>query len=111
MTNLHNLLAWMREQPFEKIVGGEPGLLRMVEEAVVDAHRRWHQREHRPWTEPVAYRWLRYEDPDPIGRLEDGLRRLAAEGVEPDPARVRQAFVAAERLPGGEMIFGRRPGP
>lgn len=28
------------------------------------------------WSPPVAYRWLHYEDPDPVARLIEGSRRL-----------------------------------
>ncbi len=30
------------------------------------------------WSPPAAYRWIRYEDPDPIGRLIAASERLEA---------------------------------
>ena len=87
----------MRLQDFEAVVEGEPSLIQLVERAVVDAHRRWHLREGRQWSEPLAYRWLHYEDPDPLARLVEGLRRLEAEGVEVDAALARTALAEGLR--------------
>jgi len=88
----------MRGREFGTLVAGDPSLLRLVEVAVVDTHRRWHDRGGHPWSEPDAYRWLRYEDADPIGRLRDGLARLAAEGLQADPRLARRALAAASLL-------------
>ena len=56
----------------------DSGLIRQVEEIVVDGHRRLHQKDARAWSRPAAYRWLRYEDPAPVARLADGVRKLRA---------------------------------
>jgi hypothetical protein len=65
----------MAAQPFETVTD----LLPAVEKLVVDAHRRWYEsRGLRDWSPPKAYHWLHYEDPDPIGRLSDGIERLAS---------------------------------
>ncbi len=61
------------------------GLLKDVEGIVVDAHRRLHETRRKPWSLPTAYRWLRYEDPAPVARLADGVRRLRKTGVAFDP--------------------------
>jgi hypothetical protein len=67
----------MSEQPFEWLLEGDPPLLGAVEAIVVAAHRDWYSESGRTdWTEPIAYRWLHYEDPDPVARLADGVRRL-----------------------------------
>jgi hypothetical protein len=87
------LLAWMAEQPFERLLEGDPPLLRSVETVVVAAHRDWYAATGRSdWSEPKAYHWLRYEDPDPVGRLADAVRRLKAEGIEPAPEAVNQVI-------------------
>ncbi len=52
------------------------GVLTAVEEIVVTAHRDLYAMEGRPWSRPAAYHWLRYEDPAPVERLADGVRRL-----------------------------------
>ena len=67
----------MAGQPFEVLLAGEEPLLPAAERVVVDGHRRWYAAgRRRGWSEPAAYRWLRYEDPDPVARLGDGVRRL-----------------------------------
>lgn len=74
------LAVWMQAQPFERLLEGDPSLLHRVERLVVGAHRRWWEAGGRgDWSEPKAYHWLRYEDPDPVARLADGLERLAGE--------------------------------
>jgi hypothetical protein len=54
---------------------------------VLDAVERLVVAEHRalfegvlgePWSPPIAYRWIRYEDPDPIGQLIRATERLDA---------------------------------
>lgn len=63
----------MAARPFESI----SELLPQVEALVLEAHRRWYESQGgTDWSPPTAYRWLRYEDPDPVGRLCDGVRRL-----------------------------------
>jgi hypothetical protein len=89
----------MAAQPFDRLLAGDRPLLREVESVVVDAHRRWYATQGRAdWSEPKAYRWLRYEDPEPVARLADGVRRL--------PAGYDEAAVGElERLASG---LGRR---
>ena len=70
----------MAEQPFERLLESNPPLLRRVEALVVEAHRRWYSSQGRAdWSEPRAYHWLHYEDPDPVARLTEGVRRLPVE--------------------------------
>ena len=88
----------MRRQSFESMIAGEPSLLRLVEKAIIDAHRRRYALDGRVWTEPAAYRWLRYEDPDPIARLTDGLIRIVAEGGEVDAGLAGRAVASAREL-------------
>jgi len=81
----------MARQPFERLLEGNPTLLGEVEAIVVAAHRdRYEASGGTDWTEPKAYHWLHYEDPDPVARLADGVRRLAhelsARGSEVDAA-------------------------
>jgi len=67
----------MAEQPFDRVLEGDPPLLRLVEALVVDGHRRWYAADNRAgWSPPKAYHWLHYEDPDPVARLSEGVRRL-----------------------------------
>ncbi|HZK73787.1 MAG TPA: hypothetical protein VFD88_07295 [Clostridia bacterium] len=66
----------MARQDFDKVTTGEPSLLRQVEEIVVESHRRLYERERREWSRPIAYRWLRFEDPMPVARLQDGVKEL-----------------------------------
>jgi hypothetical protein len=70
----------MAGQDFQMLV--ESGLLRQVEEVVVGVHRDLYLAAGKEWTEPIAYRWLRYEDPMPVERLADGTKRLRREGAE-----------------------------
>lgn len=77
----------MAGQPFERLLEGDPPLLGEVEALVVAAHRAWYEGSGRTgWTKPKAYHWLHYEDPDPVARLADGVRRLRPEGTVLDPA-------------------------
>ena len=76
----------MARQDFATVNAGEPSLLRQVEEIVVDSHRRLYEAQRRAWSKPIAYRWLRFEDPLPVARLQEGvdeLRRRAA-SIDPD---------------------------
>ena len=74
------LLGVMAQTPFERLLEADPPLLGEVETIVVAAHRdRYEAAGGTDWTEPKAYRWLRYEDPDPVTRLADGVRRLLPE--------------------------------
>lgn len=64
----------------------DPSLLRQVEEIVIDSHRRLYESQGREWSKSIAYRWLRFEDPLPVARLQDGLKELKGRGasIEPD---------------------------
>ena len=84
----------MSLQEFEAI----SPLLPAVERAVLDAHRNLCEREGRPWSRPIAYRWLRYEDPEPIERLREGVEKLAASGARFDHEAVEKASAEAEKL-------------
>jgi len=78
----------MARQDFATISAGEPSILRQAEEIVIESHRRLSERQGREWSKSVAYRWLRFEDPMPVARLQDGLRRLRLGGADFDPAAV-----------------------
>ena len=61
-------------------------------------------------SKPAAYRWIRYEDPDPIGRLHLATRRLdaASDGKSPAAdADLEEALAVAKELGYREH---RRPG-
>jgi hypothetical protein len=82
----------MEAAPFDALVGG--GLLKDVEEIVVEAYLAAHPGASRP----EAYRWLRYEDPDPVARLADGVRRLRDEGARFAPDAVDKACAKASAM-------------
>ena len=79
----------MARQDFDDLVAS--GLLRDVEEVVVQSYLSVHPGA----TRPDAYRWLRYEDPDPVARLADGVRRLRRRGAKFDPTAVDKACAKA----------------
>ena len=79
----------MAGQDFHSLV--ESGLLKEVEEVVVQAYLSAHPGA----TRPQAYRWLRYEDPEPVQRLAEGVRRLHREGAKFDPDAVDKACARA----------------
>jgi hypothetical protein len=85
----------MGHQDFTLLV--ENGLLRQVERIVVESHRGLYSAQGRPWSKPTAYRWLRYEDPAPVARLADGVRRLRRRGGEFDGEAVEKACAEASR--------------
>jgi hypothetical protein len=85
----------METQEFEALAGS--GLLDQVEQIVVDGHRKLSESERRPWSPPMAYRWLRYEDPEPVRRLSEGTRELRERGVEFDADAVDKACVEASQ--------------
>jgi hypothetical protein len=89
----------MAEQDFSEIAAGEPSLLDQVEAIVVEAHRRLYQERGKAWSRPVAYRWLRYENPMPVERLLEGVEKLELEGAIFDPGAVEKA--CAEGVAGG----------
>ena len=79
----------MAEADFPSLVAG--GLLKDVEEIVVTAYLARHPGSSRP----DAYHWLRYEDPQPVERLADGVRKLREEGARFDPRAVDKACAKA----------------
>ena len=67
----------MAGQPFEPVRAS--GLLEGVERLVVAEHRAFvEQVLGVRWTPSAAYRWIRYEDPDPVGALLRAADRLDA---------------------------------
>jgi hypothetical protein len=87
----------MAQQDFSELATGWPSLLRLVELIVLDSHRRLYQTKGRPWSEPIAYHWLHYEDPMPVVRLADGVRRLMQESATVDAEAVDKACEEAHR--------------
>jgi hypothetical protein len=83
----------MAGREFSELVSG--GLLRDVERIVVDGHRRLYEAQGRPWSAPLAYHWLRYEDPMPVARLADGVEKLRRRGVRFDSEAVENACAKA----------------
>ena len=81
----------MATRPFSEIGTGHPSLLEEVEGIVIESHRRHYERLGKRWSLPIAYRWLRYEDPMPVERLAEGVERLAGEGATFDAAAVDKA--------------------
>jgi hypothetical protein len=87
----------MARQDFAEISAGDPSLLRQAELIVLDSHRRLYVAKGKPWSEPTAYRWLHYEDAQPVARLADGLRRLLRQRIEVDADAVDKACAEARR--------------
>ena len=85
----------MATRPFSEISAGDPSLLEEVEMIVLDSHRRHYERLGKPWSRPIAYHWLRYEDPMPVERLAEGVERLVGEGATFDAAAVDKACAKA----------------
>jgi hypothetical protein len=85
----------MALQDFTELTDGDPSLLRQVELIVLESHRRLYAEKGQAWSEPIAYHWLRYEDPMPVARLADGLRRLLLEGAAVDADAVDKACAYA----------------
>jgi hypothetical protein len=73
------------------------GLLEEVEAIVLGAHRRLYESEGRPWSKPIAYHWLHYEDPMPVKRLREGVEKLVGAGSEFDAPAVDKACAEALR--------------
>jgi hypothetical protein len=93
---MHRLLLWMGRQDFDLLV--ESGLLRQVEQIVVESHRRLYAAQGRTWSRPVAYRWLRYEAPDPVERLLEGAKKLRRRGAKFESEPVDKACVDASKM-------------
>ncbi len=85
----------MELQDFSALSAGDPSLLRQVELIVIDGHRRLYEAQGKPWSEPVAYHWLRYEDSMPVARLAEGLRRLLRQRTSVNPEAVDKACAKA----------------
>jgi hypothetical protein len=67
----------MATRPFDTLVSGPDPLLPAAERLVVEAHRHWYESTGRQdWSEPKAYHWLHYEDPDHLTRLKEGIKRI-----------------------------------
>jgi hypothetical protein len=79
----------MAAEPFEELMA--TGLLKDVEEIVVDTYLASHPEA----TRPAAYHWLRYENPDPVARLAEGVRRLRKTGARFDAESVDKACAKA----------------
>jgi len=86
----------MAGQEFPVLV--ESGLLRQVEEIVVKGHQDLYLVEGKEWSPPVAYRWLRYEDPMPVERLREGTKRLLEKGAEFNREAVEKACAEASKM-------------
>jgi hypothetical protein len=70
-------------------------LLSQVEQIVVEGHRTLRESKGLEWSPPMAYRWLRYEDPEPVARLAEGVKKLRRKGVEFDAGAVDKACAEA----------------
>jgi hypothetical protein len=86
---LARLVAAMQRADFSRMV--DSGLLKDVEEIVVGAYLAANPGASRP----DAYRWLRYEDPEPLARLAEGVRRLRKKGARFDAEAVDKAWAKA----------------
>src|SRR5215471_13454628 len=93
---LARLLDTFATQDFGRLVSS--GLLRDVEEIVVAGHQSLYTRTGREWSRPLAYQWLRYEDPAPVARLQDGVRRLRRRRAQFDGEAVDKAWAKASEL-------------
>jgi hypothetical protein len=93
---LARLLGWMEMKDFDQLQ--RSGLLSDVEEIVVEAHRSLYLAKRKPWSRPVAYHLLRYEDPAPTTRLAAGVRKLRRRGAKFDPDAVDKACARASKM-------------
>jgi hypothetical protein len=83
----------MARQDFSVLV--KSGLLGQVEQIVVEGHRALYESKGLEWAPPMAYSWLRYEDPDPVARLAEGVQKLRRRGVEFEAGAVDKACAEA----------------
>jgi hypothetical protein len=86
----------MATQDFERM---HEALLPLVEQIVVERYAHVFNDGSRP----NAYRWIKYEDPDPIGRLHWAARRLeketeASAQLPPARQRLEEALALARTL-------------
>jgi hypothetical protein len=72
----------------------ESGLLRDVEEIVVEAYLELHPGS----TRPMAYHWLHFEDPAPVERLLEGVRKLSERGARFSVEAVDKACAKGSKL-------------
>ena len=86
----------MGRQDFDRLVNSR--LLAGVEKIVVEAHRELYLAEGREWSRPIAYRWLRYEDPMPVTRLAEGVKKLRRRGGKFDLEAVDKACTGASQM-------------
>ena len=92
---LQRLLGWMARQDFATVSAGDPSLLSQAEEIVIESHRRLYELQGRAWSKPIAYRWLRFEDPMPVARLLDGVKKLRRRVASFNPDAVEKACMDA----------------
>ena len=85
----------MGRQDFDLLISS--GLLGQVEKIVVATHRKLYLAEGREWSQAIAYRWLRYEDPMPVARLAEGAAKLRRRGGQFDPEAVDKACAEASK--------------
>jgi hypothetical protein len=85
----------MAKQDFAELV--ESRLLTDVEDIIIEAHKKLYESEGMEWSRPIAYHWLRYENPDPVERLKDGVKRLRKRGAMFDADTVEKACVKASK--------------
>jgi len=82
----------MAGQEFASLL--DSGLLKDVEGIVVAAYLAGHPGA----TRPAAYHWLRYEDPAPVERLSEGVRKLAGRAAKFSAVAVDKACAKASKL-------------
>ena len=82
----------MKAQDFATLT--RSGLLSDVERITVEAYLDAHPGH----TRPQAYHWLRYEDPEPVARLAEGVKKLGSEGAKFDAEAVDKACAEASKL-------------
>ncbi len=101
----------MRKQRFSELIAERElrhgSVLRTLEHVVVENHRLLHEELlGQAWSPPEAYRWIRYENPDPVSQLEQATNSLdrlwkaawSARRQEAEPLLVRAAEHDEEHL-------------